>query len=999
MGFSQVTVTLKSDADNKDVLSKVQNGVNRVRLPTDANDSIITEIETDTNRIFSVFIYHKKNKASRATLTKKAIELKGHLERLNSIERADVSLSRWDGNSTVSVGGGGNDALYDIEIIIPKEQFDALGISLDALARTIRDYNVDQPIGNFAIGEKKYDYRIEGKNTKSLDFLKIPIPLSNGNSLQLWDIAHIQRRYKNQSVSNIVLWWNNTSYWFVGLNISKADSESIFTASENAKNEIKRIFQTSEFKEFAFIYGNDIADIILDDYSSLFKEALTTLLLVFVAMYLFIGFKDSLFATIMLPLSFLATFLMLYFIGNSLNFLTNFSFILSFGIAIDTIIVIVQAASAKVRIWYHPRTAIMLALKEYAVPIIAGVSTTIVVFVPMMVLPGIMGKFLANIPITIFGVLAFWLILVLTVNNALYLLFVKEKKEYVDEPSMQEYMTPEEQELLAFERKDKQKMDTWVTPFRIKIIQKITHWYKSVLYRFLENALLRRISILLPVIFFIFSIIFLSPIVGFELMPASDNSMINFTIKWPVGIKTEIMQRSIWDISAHFYQYPEIRYTSIHINNNVANITVQLLKKWERSSQWLMDVFSLEKKLTKQLSSLEAKWLKVTWSADNNWPPWWKAVWIKLIAEDVKNLELLIGVSKDFQDFLKTIPGTKNVDSSSQDTPWQFIFSLKKDQLANRGIPPSIIRSHLSQTMNGINIWTIEDNGDDMDIVLKTDAFLSGALTEDILSIQFTFWGQKYRIGEFINLQIQNSIAQVKRENGDIQITVDADLDAGMDTSRVQSQFQDFAKKYSFPNWISYSAGWENAENQDLIIAVFSAFFLAIIVIFGILTLQFNSFSQPIIILYSVIMALPFVIVGLLLTDNRFSMPFGIGFIAFTGIAVNHGIILISAINENLEKGMKGIKALVEAGSSRLEPMTLTTFTTVLGMIPIAIKDKFWSGMGFTIIFGIIATTLLTLFVLKGIYYEVYINNTPWFFRKMINFIKNVRKKRRKKHV
>lgn len=144
-------------------------------------------------------------------------------------------------------------------------------------------------------------------------------------------------------------------------------------------------------------------------------------------------------------------------------------------------------------------------------------------------------------------------------------------------------------------------------------------------------------------------------------------------------------------------------------------------------------------------------------------------------------------------------------------------------------------------------------------------------------------------------------------------------------------------------------------------------------VIFAILTLQFNSFSQPAVILYSVIMSLPFVMIGLILTGNHFSLPFGIGFIAFTGIAVNHGIILISAINENLQKGMNGVTALVEAGSSRLEPMTLTTLTTGLGMLPIALKDRFWSGMGFTIIFGIIAASALTLFVVKGIYYEIYV--------------------------
>ena len=98
-------------------------------------------------------------------------------------------------------------------------------------------------------------------------------------------------------------------------------------------------------------------------------------------------------------------------------------------------------------------------------------------------------------------------------------------------------------------------------------------------------------------------------------------------------------------------------------------------------------------------------------------------------------------------------------------------------------------------------------------------------------------------------------------------------------------------------------------------------------------------------------MALPFVMLGLLITNNQFSMPFAIGFIAFTGIAINHGIILIDAININLAKKMEGFTALIEAGSSRLEPMTLTTIATAVGMIPVALKDRFWSGMGFTIIF------------------------------------------------
>lgn len=189
---------------------------------------------------------------------------------------------------------------------------------------------------------------------------------------------------------------------YIGITINKTDGASIFTASDAAKAKVEELFKTDRFSGLGYIYGNDMADLIRDDYVELFREAIITLSLVFVAMFLFVGFKDSLFATLTLPLAFLSTFLMLYYEGYSLNFLTNFSFILSFGIAVDTIIVIVQAASAKLRIGYNPQSAIMLALREYAVPIIVGVSTTIVVFIPMMTLPGILGKFLANIPVTIF---------------------------------------------------------------------------------------------------------------------------------------------------------------------------------------------------------------------------------------------------------------------------------------------------------------------------------------------------------------------------------------------------------------------------------------------------------------------------------------------------------------------------------------------------------------------------------------------------------------------
>lgn len=981
LGVSIVTANLKTDADTKDVLSDIRNSVNKVSLPADAKTPTINEIETDTNRTFSVFLYSKTPWVSKAVLLDRAISLKEKIEKGSSID--SVEITAWGGGGQVQVWGGWDDSKYDVNIIVSDEKLNSLGISLASIASTISGYNRDQPIGNYAVWDKKYDFRIEGKNRESFDFLKTPISLPKWGTIELGEIATIERKYKNEAKNILYIGSSGSVHEFVGLGINKTDGASIFAASSEGKAAIDAAMQTAEFRDFGYMYGNDLANSISDDYEELLHEALTTLVLVFVAMYLFVGFRDSLFASVTLPLAFLATFLLLYYGGYTMNFLTNFSLILSFGIAVDTIIVIVQAASAKIRVWYDPRSAIMLALREYAVPVISWVTTTIVVFIPMMTLPGILGKFLSFIPITIFWVLATGLVLALTVNSALYLLFVKKKGSYVNDPHAIEYATDEEKELLTLEREGKTKIEETVAPLRIRIIHRVTTGYKNILKNFLEHTFLRRLSILLPFLFLIFGFIVLAPRVGFDLFPSDDNNLITATIEWPVWQRTEKTLADLGDLQSVFAWYRELEYVTTAISGNRASLIIQFRKKKERKAEWLMDVFAFEKVLAEKLTPYESRGYKVVAEALKWGPPGSKAIGIKLIADNAEKLPTLISVSRDFENFLKQTPWTKNVGRSSSDTPGQFIFSLKKDLLAQYGIPPSIIYSQISQNLAGMTIGTIEDNGIDMDIKLKSSRFGDDVKMDDILSLPITIGNTSYAVRDFVDPTITNATATVSRESGKIQITVESNLEKWLDTLTYQNKLLEYAKTYTYPAGVSYAVGGENESNKELLVAVLSAFFLSIIAIFAILTLQFNSFSQPAIVLYSVIMSLPFVMVGLLLTDNKFSLPFGIGFIAFTGIAVNHGIILIDAINQNLKKWMDGFIALVEAGSSRLEPMVLTTITTALGILPIALRDKFWSGMGFTIIFGIIATTFLTLFVVKGIYYELYIAKHDSIFTKI----------------
>lgn len=974
LGISSIIITNKTSANVKDVMDDVRNSVSKVILPTDAKSPVITEIETNTKTAFSVLIYDPTNKSSLSLLINRAIKLQKIIKTVSGVESVDLSAGGSNGRSSAIWSAGGNATTYDVNIIIPEEKLNALGLTLSSIAGTIRGFNLDQPIGNFVLGDKKYDYRIEWKNKKSLDFLDTPITIPGNSQIRLGDIARIERKYKSDAFSEVIIGSGGNIYNNVWLTINKSDAWNLFTVSDAAKKEIESLFLNDpEFQNIKFLYITDLADTIRDDYAGLLHEATTTLILVFITMYIFVGFMDSLFATLTLPLAFLSTFILLYFFWYSLNFLTNFSLILSFGIAVDTIIVIVQAASAKIRIGYEPHSAIMLALREYAIPIIAGVSTTIVVFIPLMALPGILGKFLAYIPITIFGVLATGLVLAITVNSALYLLFVRRKESYVDNVHALEYATDEEKELLAIERNGKIRINEEKAPLRTRIIHNFIEDYKKILTYFLENTLLRRLSILIPVIFFIFGLIFIAPYVGVEIFPSDDNNIITYAIEWPIGTRTELMHSMLKDLPSYFKWFPEIKYITVSTNGNIANLTIQLEKKALRKSLKQRDVFALEKIWNESLSHLEQKWLKITGWALKWGPPGGKAVGLKIVSDTSENLPILIKVAKEFKTYLKSIPGTKNVTVSSQDTPGQFVFTLNKDLLALYNIPASLIYSTISTSMNWVTVGSIEDNGDDMNIILKSDKFIQEAKMEDILGISFAIGTSNYKVGNFVDTKVQNAIASVNRENWKVQITVEWDLNIWVDTLSTQAIFQKFAEAYNFPAGITYKVGGETDSNKELIIAMATAFILALMVIFAILTLMFDSFSQPFIIFYSVFMALPFVMIGLLVTGNQFSMPFAIGFIAFTGIAINHGIILIDAININLAKKMEGFTALIEAGSSRLEPMTLTTIATAVGMVPVALKDRFWSGMGFTIIFGIIAASFLTLFIVKGIYYELYI--------------------------
>ncbi len=952
IGLANTTIELNNDADTSKALVDIKDAVDKTQLPSDAEDSVVTEISTDNERMFNVLLYGDADIFTQAYLRERAQLIKTDLENRWFVSRIDI---QW-----------GSD--YEVRVIIDQDKAKQIWLTMNDISTAIRANNSNQPLGNHRIDTLNYTFRIQWEWIDEQDILKTPIVIQN-DVVELWSLAQVQRHYTDDRVARLGS-YQSSGYNFVTMTFNKKAGESVFGSSDKAKDALEKLLDTQAYQWLSVAYTQDIADFIRDDYDSLATNGLQTLILVFLAILLFVGFKESIIASITIPLAFLITFVVLNQLGLSLNFLTNFSLIICFGIAIDTTIVVIEWAYEKMRLWFEPKSAVLLAVKEYRRPLIAWTATTCVVFLPLLSLPGVTGKFLAYIPITIFTTLLAALFISLTINSALYYKLSKKSKTYETRDDEKEYLNDEELTLLAVEREWKEEKTAETFSRREKILDAIGKKYSVWLGKVMNNKKSRLMAILGPVGLLILSFIVLSPRLGFEFFPSGDSPFINVDISAREGTDTNAMTQYMSTIDNAISQIPEVKTYSYTIDNETITLWVELFKKTVRDKEKLRSSFDVETEITEKLALLTAQWLQVSIAVQAWWPPSGKAVWIKLIADSNEKFGTLMEVAQEFENHLQSIPGSRNVTNSSSESPWQFVFTIDKQKLALMGILPNEIMGELFLTLNGLWAGSIRGRYDSYDIKVMYDDFLDGASADDVMNIAVPTRAGNIMLGTVADYNFESAISNIAREDGNITVRVESDIDQWLTPDVIQSQFATFARNYNYPDGISFQEGGETQENADIIQATGIAFVIAIVLIYAILILQFNSFLQPFIIMYSIVMGLLGSNIGLWVTGNPYSMSFGIGFIALTGIVVNDAIVFIDRANNNRKRWLSAYDAIVETGRARLQPILLTTITTVLWLSSVARQDEFFAGLAYTIMFGLAVASTMTLFVIPALYYD-----------------------------
>lgn len=965
--IANITLELNNDTDVTQALSEIKDEVDKVSLPEDAEDPIVTEISESWQSMFQLIIYWDETMFPKERLIDAASYIKNELEGSNGVRKITV---QWGEE-------------FDLEVLIDRAVAQELNLSIGDISDAIRSFNRNVPLGQYAVDGLNYDFRIQWELESEENILSIPLYTETGRVITIGDLARVVRSYSNDAYQQLgnQEWFANNA---ITVNFQKEDGYSIFASADESKEAIQKIMELQQFSWISYTFANDLSELIRDDYQTLAKNWLITLVFVLLCLFVFVWFKEALIATFWIVLAFFITFTTLDTLWLSLNFLTNFSLVLTLWIAIDTAIVIVEAAYENLKIGYKPKTAILIAVRDFKAPLIAWTMTTIVVFIPMMVLPGIIGKFLAYIPITVFITLIAALFIAFTVNAALFYLLSKDKKTYIINEQAEKFLSDEDTAILQAERADKTPQKEGVSTLRQRFLDKFNKRYEKNLNTYVHWRKTRQWSIIIPLLLLIASLIFLSPRIGFSLFPSGDNDRLDFTIEWQAWLVEEEMVSWTPLIKPILAEYEEIEYFTLTAENNTISVWIELLELDERNSRDLRWVFALENELLDRFEFLRQEWLTVSSAVQSGWPPQWSPVALKFTTSDNSNFRTLLETAKNAQDHMRGIQWLKNVSLSSQDTPWQFVYTFNQEALQALQLTPAMVQWAILSAVNWAGAWSLKYQYFDADISVLFEEYSDNLSPTDIQWLVLSTPAWPIKAGELIDYSIDNAVAQITREDGEITVTVSADLQDWFenDWTSIQNELSSRADQQNFPEGVAYKAWGETQENADLIQATIRWFFIAFFLIFGILLLQFNSYRKPLVILYSVFCALLWVNIWLFLTGNPYSMPFAIGFIALTWIVVNDAIVFVDRVNANnkLSDSDDPLDGIIEAWRSRLQPIILTTLTTLLGILPLALEDPFRAWLGFTIIFGLFAWSAMTLFVIPSLYYEVILEKRlTWF--------------------
>ena len=859
-------------------------------------------------------------------------------------DKVATPLARVSGVGTVSIAGAPQ---REIQVYCDPNKLEAYGLTVAGISSIIATENRNVPSGSIDIGSNAYSLRVEKEFTSADQMLDVVVGHVNGKTVYLRDVARVvdgvEERYQESYVNGV------QGAQIVIQKQADANTVNVIRGVKKAMEHIEKNLP-SDIHIRTVVDGSDN---ILNTLNSLKETILVTFLIVMLVVYLFLGrWRATFIIVLAIPISLLASLMYLWATGNTLNIVSMSALSIAIGMVVDDAIVVLENISTHLERGAKPKEAAVHATQEVGISVIASTLTMLAVFLPLTMVKGMAGLMFKQLGWITSIIMIVSTIGALTLIPMLCAQFLRFKPKHG-------------------------KLHSIIFGGFNKFIDLIAAGYSRLINWCVGH---RTIVVLLSVAVFIGTIGFIGPRIKTEFMPKSDDGRITLQLELPAGTGQNITR----GIAAELYNkfdaaVPEIVNCSYALgqadsDNSFAamqtngthvvsyNINVGSMEDRERSTSEIADV------IRGILADYpEFKKVKVTEGGGGMGGA--STVDIEIYGYDFETTDR---VAKEVQSKMLADGNFSQVLLSRDEYTPEFQVDFDREKLALNGLNSTTAASYLSAAINGSTQSFYREDGDEYDIRVRyAPEFRTGI--EDIENIIiYNNRGQGVRIKDLGTVVETLTPPSIQRKNRERLITVSGVVANGVALSDAVKATDAILADTDIPSELSVEIGGSYEDQQDMFSDLIMLLLMIIILVYIVMASQFESFMSPFVIMFSIPFAFVGVLLGLWVTGTPLGTMGMIGILILMGIVVKNGIVLIDYTILMQERGHSVTEASVIAAKSRLRPILMTTLTTVLGMIPMAIGQgegsEMWRSLGMVVAWGLSISTLVTLVIIPTVY-------------------------------
>ena len=861
-------------------------------------------------------------------------------------DRVANPLARISGVGAVSITGS---AKREIKVYCDPYKLEAYNIPIETIASIIGAENRNIPGGNIDVGSNTYALRVQKEFQDASELLGLVVGNYNGQVVYLKDIARVedgleersQETYSNLKKGGMIV-------------IQKQSGANSVAISKKVKEKLPEIQKTlpSDIELGVIV---DTSDNIVRTIDSLIETITITFILVILVVYGFLGrWRATFIIMLTIPISLLGSLIYLFATGNTLNVISLSSLSIAIGMVVDDAIVVLENITTHIERGSRPKQAAVHATNEVAISVIASTLTMLAVFMPMTMITGLSGVLFRQL-----GWIVSIIMIVSTVA-ALTLIPMLCSQLLRLNPTMGKF----------------QKM--FFVPIN-KGLDALDRGYGKLLGWAVHH---RKTVLMLGLGVFVGALAILGPVLKTEFFPAQDNGRVSIKIQLPIGTRQEITRDLSLELAEKFMnKYPEI--TRCNVTEGMAdsdNVFASMqqsgthiisfniaLTDMEERDRGLLEICDLMRKDLAQYPIIRT--FQVIAGGQQGGMGGQASADIEIYGYDFDATDK---VARDITNRLKSYEQIDEVIISRDEYSPEYQVDFDREKLSLNGINTATAAQYLRNRINGAVASYYREDGEEYDIKVRYSPEFRQSV-EDIENIMiYNSQGKGIRIRDLGEVKEIMTPPTIERKDRERMVKVTAVCPEGMALSDMVAIVNKEMAEVDMPGDIIWDLGGTYEEQQESFADLITLMLLVVILVFIVMAAQFESLTYPFVIMFSIPFAVVGVLMGLVFTGTPMGIMAMVGLLMLLGIVVKNGIVLIDYTILCRERGMGVLQSVVTAGKSRLRPVLMTTLTTVLGMVPMAVGtgtgSELWKSMGMTVAWGLSVSTLITLVIVPTLY-------------------------------